>query len=461
MGAKDDRRLQPVAPQRLPGDFWDHEPLRAALIQRHLGQVIRAYRHHPRHGRRPLSQEVVAQWIGVTQAQLSRIETGPPVVHLDRLVQVARLLGIPQSMAWFSLPESRDLAHAATPDVEPTSRSAEVVVLDTPMDIIQRMRSIGTCALDEFTIQELEAVVCDAIADYERIGPAAVAPTLVAQRRWLHGTMLERHPPRVAVRLFRLAVQMSGVLASVALDLQSFRIARSYAAEAFQLTDMVGEPDLAAWVRGTQCLIEYYAGRYEESLELARDGLRIAPSGPQSIRLVVNGEARALARLGQARAVDVAVHQALDLFADLATPPSPTPNLTLGPYCSARIHGNAATAYLVLGQAHKVLEHGGAALQDFDLAGLQGPRALTRLDMATALATGTDRPDPVRAALLAQEALSIDGAAGYAAVVRRAREFLTAVDAFRDVAEVSAVRQQLAALRTPTVADTDQEGSRS
>ncbi|WP_343444544.1 helix-turn-helix transcriptional regulator [Micromonospora schwarzwaldensis] len=70
--------------------------------------MIRAYRHHPYHGRQPLPQATVAGWFGVTQAQLSRVETGPPMVHLDRLAQWARVMGIPAHILWFRLPPGRD-----------------------------------------------------------------------------------------------------------------------------------------------------------------------------------------------------------------------------------------------------------------------------------------------------------------------------------------------------------------
>lgn len=50
----------------------------------------------------------MAGWFGVTQAQLSRVETGPPVVHLDRLAHWARTLGIPAHTLWFQLPPARD-----------------------------------------------------------------------------------------------------------------------------------------------------------------------------------------------------------------------------------------------------------------------------------------------------------------------------------------------------------------
>ncbi|TQJ20587.1 hypothetical protein FBZ33_0786 [Micromonospora sp. A202] len=92
------------APPVVPATFWEHEPVRRALAERHLGRVIRAYRCHPYHGRVALPQTVVAGRFGITQAQLSRVENGPPLVHLDRLAHWAQLLGIPASCLWFGLP---------------------------------------------------------------------------------------------------------------------------------------------------------------------------------------------------------------------------------------------------------------------------------------------------------------------------------------------------------------------
>lgn len=78
-------RDQLTTPPTVPESFWNHEPVRQALTERHLGKVVRAYRHHPYHGRLPLSQEIVARWLGINQAQLSRAENGPAIIHLDRL----------------------------------------------------------------------------------------------------------------------------------------------------------------------------------------------------------------------------------------------------------------------------------------------------------------------------------------------------------------------------------------
>ncbi|MEV4829119.1 hypothetical protein AB0K25_12440 [Micromonospora sp. NPDC049257] len=95
------------APPEVPASFWEHQPVRQALASRHLGQVIRAYRCHPYHGRHSLPQTVVAGWMGITQAQLSRVENGPPLVHLDRMAHWAQLLRIPAGHLWFELPGSR------------------------------------------------------------------------------------------------------------------------------------------------------------------------------------------------------------------------------------------------------------------------------------------------------------------------------------------------------------------
>lgn len=98
-------------PLELPGPppvepaFWTETVIRRALASRHMGQVIRAYRLHPHHGHQPISQLEVADWVGITQGQVSRIESGPPITDLTRLTEWALLLGIPEAALWFKLPE--------------------------------------------------------------------------------------------------------------------------------------------------------------------------------------------------------------------------------------------------------------------------------------------------------------------------------------------------------------------
>ncbi len=93
-----------LSPPAVPAEFWQHPIMRDALGNRHMGHVVRAFRLHPFHGRQVISQRTVTEWVGLTQAQLSRLETGPPMMHLDRLIQWACLLRIPEEHLWFKLP---------------------------------------------------------------------------------------------------------------------------------------------------------------------------------------------------------------------------------------------------------------------------------------------------------------------------------------------------------------------
>lgn len=94
-----------LSPPEVPPGFWDDEQLRDALIrERHIGHVVRRYRKHPFHGRRPIPQEVAARWLNISQAQLARIERGNPITDLERLIQWAKTLRIPQELLWFALP---------------------------------------------------------------------------------------------------------------------------------------------------------------------------------------------------------------------------------------------------------------------------------------------------------------------------------------------------------------------
>jgi transcriptional regulator with XRE-family HTH domain len=97
-------RLQTREAPEVPPDFWEYATIRDALARRHMGLVVRAFRTHPGHGQKGVSQEIAAGWAGITQAQLSRIENGAPILHLDRLLQWAQTLRIPAEYLWFSLP---------------------------------------------------------------------------------------------------------------------------------------------------------------------------------------------------------------------------------------------------------------------------------------------------------------------------------------------------------------------
>lgn len=96
-------------PPEVPSEFWANDQLRDALVrERHIGHAVRSYRKHPFHGQRQVSQETAARWLSISQTQLSRIESGRPIYDLDRLIQWAKVLGIPPDLLWFALPDEGD-----------------------------------------------------------------------------------------------------------------------------------------------------------------------------------------------------------------------------------------------------------------------------------------------------------------------------------------------------------------
>src|SRR5256885_3552256 len=126
-----------AAPLDVPAEFWNHEAIREALAARHMGRLIRAYRCHPFHGRQPLPQGIVANWLGVTQGQLSRIEHGAPIVHLDRLIFWARVLRIPSSQLWFTLPEDCRVLAICAPSKVAGLDEFDPALLWAPADTIE------------------------------------------------------------------------------------------------------------------------------------------------------------------------------------------------------------------------------------------------------------------------------------------------------------------------------------
>ncbi|MBK3640464.1 helix-turn-helix transcriptional regulator [Streptomyces sp. MBT33] len=100
--------------------------MREALNSWHMGHVFYAYRTHPWHGR-VVSQEAMAGWLDLNQAQLSRIEGGKPPQDLGKLMRWAHSLKIPADLLWFKLPAHRDEAstEATSATVQPAAMTLE------------------------------------------------------------------------------------------------------------------------------------------------------------------------------------------------------------------------------------------------------------------------------------------------------------------------------------------------
>ncbi|MFC3499843.1 helix-turn-helix domain-containing protein [Micromonospora krabiensis] len=303
---------------------------------------------------------------------------------------------------------------------------------------------------DDARLAYLEYELRQAVIDNERLTPAVLMARMRPLRAYVDQLMAgHQHPPQRA-RLYVAAAHLSGLLGALALDLGAFAVAHAYTAEAFDLADAAQEPDVQGWARATQSLVAFYAGRYHDALAFAQDGLRRAGDSPHRVRLMINGQARALARLGDRYGVDSAIDRAFTLVDEQPSDAQVSESLTFGSYCHARTAANAATAYLAIGRGTEVTEHLAVAITAFDRAGLAGPQALSRLDLATA---HLHADDPDQAAALAMEALALTADQRYESVHQRARQFIANAKPFahrprlRQLAEMLAEPAAIGATR--------------
>lgn len=294
--------------------------------------------------------------------------------------------------------------------------------VDSPLEIEIRRQRLSTTNTDEAKLNYLELCAFRAIEENERRGPQLLAPQVRDLRRHVDELLQGRQHPSQRQRLYAVGVHLSGLLGALALDLGQWKSARAYGQEAFDLASFLQEPGLQSWARATQSLIAYYSGDHHDALAYARNGQQLADGGVQSVRLAINGEARALARLGDTYGVDEAVDRGMRILDQLPAAAGVSPSLSLDVYCHARAAANAATAYLALRDGDKVRPYATQALQAFDEAGLRGPQALSRLDLASShLLAGAVDPDA--ACDLVREAMRVARDERFESVAQRAEEF--------------------------------------
>jgi transcriptional regulator with XRE-family HTH domain len=161
-------------PPVVPGEFWEHDQMRAALATQHMGRVIYAYRAHPWHGQ-AIKQSVVAGWFSLSQTALSRIENGRAPEEISKLIRWARLLRIPGDLLWFKMPDAPGNENTAPALMLPVIVGGRAVLL--PIDA-QEARARG---LDGLLDQITGAGQTDGNTLPVQIAPQPIAPAQAPQ----------------------------------------------------------------------------------------------------------------------------------------------------------------------------------------------------------------------------------------------------------------------------------------
>lgn len=294
----------------------------------------------------------------------------------------------------------------ATLGVLGTARHVEETTEDV-VDVLSRIQKLHRSTIQPDIICQLQDAARETVAQYETFDHASLVPALIKKRVFLEVLLSECSHPVQQRQLFEVTAAISGVLGYVAVGRGDFSLARAYTLEAFQLGDFAGDANLRAWARGLQSFCEYYAGRYAEAVSLAQDGLRHARSGPQSVRLTINGVARAKGKLGDAEGVHRAVGEAHDLLSLNDVPDGVPSSIALECYSLAQTASNAATAYVSMGMTEKVQHYVNLALPEISKSDSPWSRSLVMIDLARSLIRSEKSADLDRAVQLVLEALSI------------------------------------------------------
>jgi hypothetical protein len=378
-----------------------------------------------------------ARKIGVDPKTAERWITRGVTPQPFRRWKASLILGIDESELWpqtappaprqeipeASRPGMRNSDGLAGVNTEAFSPEQRYDVPEDVTDVLRRIQKTYGSSIHPDITRQLRDNMRHTLVHYENLDHRSLFPALRKQRAWIESLLGECGHPAQRKELFEIAGATSGVLGYVAVGSGDFSLARAYCLEAFQLGDFADNANLQAWARGLQGFCEYYAGRYDDALDLARDGLNYARTGPQSVRLVINGVARAMGKLGDAKGVDGAVDEAHELMSRNDVPTGVPSSISLECYSVAQVASNAATAYVSLAMPGKVQYYVGAALPEISKSDSPWSRSLVLIDLAVSHVRAKDA-DLDRAATLVHDALAISAARPIISVQQRTSEFI-------------------------------------
>ena len=145
--------------------------------------------------------------------------------------------------------------------------------------------------------------------------PLAVLPLLLEECQEIQQLARRHHPAANQRRLSGLTANYATLIADALMKLGEQRPSHSWYSTATLAADDTGDALLRAQVRAQAAMLPYYYGRVAEALRLTREAQLIASGHSGSpVALAAAGEARALARLGDAQNAEAALSRCQDAF---------------------------------------------------------------------------------------------------------------------------------------------------
>ncbi|MCP3803885.1 helix-turn-helix domain-containing protein [Allokutzneria sp. A3M-2-11 16] len=338
------RQLNGVGSDHAPNfgpDFWHTDQMRDVFATRDMGEILRAYRYHPTHGHRPLSQETLSRWLGtVTQSQLSRIESGRNKVDtLEKLIHYAQALKMPEDLLWFKFPESfadRNLKPASGVIPLPGGPLVPAASLHLGSELANSL--LGT--LDRYSATDNLA------------GPQSLVNIVPEQLRFID-ELVATARGKDRVRLLWAGSRYAEFAGWIYQDTGSLHSAMQISSAALDYARESEDASLSSYVLMRRSNIATDAGRPELALKLADEAL--AESGklsPRQRAVALRQRAHAHALLGNADACTRALEEAHECAGSEIVDDN-----DIAQYCTPEyIEMEAAHCWIELGQAQKAID---------------------------------------------------------------------------------------------------------
>ncbi|HEX5404208.1 MAG TPA: helix-turn-helix domain-containing protein [Pseudonocardiaceae bacterium] len=304
-----------------------------------MGKVFKAYRNHPRHLQlhgKALNQELLGRWLGLTQAQVSKIENGKPEQNLETLRNYARILHLPQHLLWFDLPGQSRLTlfrgnlHKSASGLSVPQARDDSLIAATGMDTLELLQRVRASSINQATIDALDITVEQLCCDYAHADAAELVDT---GKQWL-SRVTELLENRLTLTQHRDLLNNAGMLALLVGCLE-YDMGEGSAAEATRRMAMSlgadsGDPAIVGWAHEMLAWFHLTTGNHRAVIPAAEAGILAAPSESVAVQLY-GQQAKAYARMGRPEEVHAALEHGRELLDRLPYPERPDNHFVVDP----------------------------------------------------------------------------------------------------------------------------------
>jgi tetratricopeptide (TPR) repeat protein len=198
------------------------------------------------------------------------------------------------------------------------------------MDTLEILTRLRGSFIDAATVEGLRITVDKLCSDYAHVP----APQLLAEgRAWLHRitTMLDRHMTLGQHKeLLAMAGWLAALIGCAEYDSVNRAAAEATRHAAWSLGEESGSNEIMAWAQEMRAWFALTRGDYRGVLAAAETGHAVAPHGAAAVQLHAQ-KAKAWARIGDRRQVEVALDDGRTLLEQLPYPDNPDNHFTVDP----------------------------------------------------------------------------------------------------------------------------------